>query len=88
MQSAKRKSEHDRDSLDEKGLRGGGQRQTTGILVSQTCMRMERAYRNEGVKGGPGNKKKSVETACEQERQGINVELPLQVGAHLSSPIS
>jgi hypothetical protein len=37
-----------------------------------------------GMKGGPGNeKKKRSETVCEQERRGINIELPLQVRAHL-----
>ena len=29
-------------------------------------------------------KKKYSETACEPEHRGIDVELPLQVGAHLS----
>jgi hypothetical protein len=38
------------------------------------------------VNGGLGNEKKRVETASEQERQGIDVELP-QVGAYISSPI-
>jgi hypothetical protein len=37
-----------------------------------------------GMKGGPGNeKKKHSETVCEQEHRGINVELPLQIRAHL-----
>lgn len=45
---------------------------------------MGQAYRKERGKGDLTIKKQYSKTVYEQERRGIDVELPLQAGAHLS----